>query len=334
MVPSSCNSLLALQEEGMQCKASLRAFTEDLIGKLGLSRREAEWLRRYDASRGEGNVYLYFPFCFREVFTTVALEDIRTLALSGILWMSYMRARDDTIDESGTADPTLLFLRDLYLRESLHLLYKLFPYSSRFWIYYSRYFDEYARAVLCERGNHSSVNSKYDLDDFHSIAKGKAAMAKYPVAAQAVLCGQEEKMAALTDSLECYYVGYQYWDDLMDWKEDLANSRYSLLLARALEHLSQENRTISDQLREQVARVIYYSGLAIEHLDRSFEWSERAYGLSLTAGCTIWAAHIKTLLQRIAVLKSDLSSMISEKRAELTASQPAALKPSTSMSGQ
>ena len=56
-------------------------------------------------------------------------------------------------------------------------------------------------------------------------------MAKYPVAALAILSGRDEKMPLLTQSLDCFYVGYQYWDDLIDWKQDVANSRYSLLLA-------------------------------------------------------------------------------------------------------
>ena len=40
--------------------------------------------------------------------------------------------------------------------------------------------------MLCEKGNHSSIDSHYDDAEFHWIAKGKAAMAKYPVAALAV----------------------------------------------------------------------------------------------------------------------------------------------------
>ena len=312
MFPPPAESSLNLQEEGARCKASLEAFTENLIAKLQVSQREAERLRKYDSSRNAGNVYLHFPFCFREAFTTVALQDVRTIALSGILWMSYMRAQDDTIDKPGTVDPTLLFLRDLYLRESLHLLYGILPHNSKFWNFYSTYFDEYAQSVLCEKGNHSSIESRYDDAEFHRIAKGKAAMAKYPVAALAVLSGDEEKMLLLTESLDCFHVGYQYWDDLVDWKEDLTNSKYSLLLARALEHITPEKRTVPpDQLREKIGRVVYYSGLAEEQLDRSFKWLERAYELSLTAGCTVWGTHVKRLQKQIVVLAADLCSIMS-----------------------
>lgn len=311
MSPPPAESL-NLQEEGARCKASLEAFTDRLTAKLVVSELEAERLRKYDNSRKDGNVYLHFPFCFREAFTTVGLDDIRTIALSGILWMSYMRTQDDTIDKAETADPNLLFLRDLYLRESLHLLYRIFPYNSRFWNFYSTYFDEYARAVLREKRNHSSIESDYIEDEFHSIAKGKAAMAKYPVAAQAVLTGQDEDdtLLLLTESLDCFHVGYQYWDDLVDWKEDLANSKYSLLLARALQHIAPEQRMVPpDQLRERIGRVVYYSGLAEEQLDRSFKWLERAYELSLTAGCTVWAAHVKKLQKQTEVLAGDLRSL-------------------------
>ena len=300
-----------LWEEGALCRASLQAFTERLITSLGVSQRDAERLRKYDSSRKEGNVYLHFPFCFREAFPTVALDDLRTIALSGILWMSYMRAQDDTIDKAGeTLNPGFLFLRDLYLRRSLHLLYKIFPHNSRFWDFYSTFFDEYARSVLCEKANHSSIESSYGDREFHGVAKGKAAMAKYPVAAQAVLSGQDEKMLLLTESLDCFHVGYQYWDDLVDWKEDLANSKYSLLLTKALEHVAPDRRTGTDQLRERIGRVVYYSGLAEEHLDQSFKWMERAYELSITAGCTVWAAHVKSAQKQTVALAADLRSIM------------------------
>ena len=300
-----------LREEGALCRASLEAFTERLITSLAISQRDAERLRKYDSTRKEGNIYLHFPFCFREAFATVALEDVRTIALSGILWMSYMRAQDDAIDRTGeTPNPNFLFLRDLYLRESLHLLYRLFPHSSPFWKFYSTYFDEYARSVLYEKANHSSIDSTFDDGEFHSIAKGKAAMAKYPVAALAVMSGQEEKLPPLTESLDCYHVGYQYWDDLVDWKEDLSSSKYTLLLTRALEHIAPGMRTVPGQLRERIGRVVYYSGLAEEHLDRSFKWSERAYELSITAGCSVWGAHIKSLQKQTVALAADLRAIM------------------------
>jgi hypothetical protein len=312
MVSPPTGLLQSLPEEGARCKASLKAFTERLIARLGVAQREAELLRKYDGSRVDGNVYLHFPFCFREVFTTVAVEDVRTIALSGALWMSYMRAQDDTIDRPGGVDSALLFLRDLYLRESVQLLYGMFPCGSRFWTFYSEYFDEYARSVLCEKDNHSSIESRYDAAEFHRIAEGKAAMAKYPVAALAVLSGEDEKMLLLTESLDCFHVGYQYWDDLIDWKEDLANSKYSLLLARALERIAPGMRPAPpDELREVIGRVVYYSGLAEEQLIWSFRYLDRACQLSLAAGCTVWAAHVETLQKQTVVLAADLRSLMS-----------------------
>jgi hypothetical protein len=305
-----------LLEEGAICRASLQAFTETLITSVGVPQPDAERLRKYDSSRKEGNVYFHFPFCFREAFAAVEIEDLRAIALSGILWMSYMRAQDDTIDKAGeTLNTNFLFLRDLYLRQSLHLLYGIFPQNSPFWNFYAAYFDEYARSVLCEKANHSSIESTFDDAEFHKIAKGKAAMAKYPVAALAVASGEGEKMPFLTESLDCFHVGYQYWDDLVDWKEDLASSKYSLLLTRALEPVAPEIRTVPGQLRENIGRVIYYSGLAEEQLDRSFQWLERAHELSLAAGCTAWAAHVKSLQKQTVALAADLRSIMLAKAA-------------------
>lgn len=302
--------LLNLEAEGACCKASLQAFTQSLVARLGLPQQLAEVLYRYDASRRDGNVYLHFPFCFADVFPNVPTDDLRTLSLSGVLWMSYMRAQDDAIDRPGTADPSLLFLRDAYMRESLHLLYKLLNWDSRFWSLYSTYFDEYARSVLDEQDKNLYMNVTEEAS-FHSIAKGKAAMAKYPVAALAILSGREDKLPLLAESLDCFHVGYQYWDDLVDWKEDFAAQKYSPLLARAIALIPAEKRSEQhERLRTQVGRVIYYSGLAQPQLHEAFKWFERASDLSLSAGSVIWANHVRTLQQQTVALSNDLRSIV------------------------
>jgi hypothetical protein len=310
-IPPPAETPVSLQEEGARCKASLQAFTSSVIARLALSASNAGQLLTRDSATRDGNVYFHFPFCFREAFPGVTLEHLRALALSGALWMSYMRVQDDTIDCFTAGDPAMLFLRDIYLRESLSLLYGIFPYESGFWTFYSAYFDEYARSVLAEKSERLSAASRYLDDDFHRIAKGKAAMAKYPVAAQAVLSGRLRVLPILEESLDSFHVGYQYWDDLVDWKEDLGNANYSLLLATAIQHLAPDQRDLPDvALREAIGRVVYYSGLAEEHLERSCTWFERAYELSLAAGCAAWGTHVKRLQTQTVELARDLRAIM------------------------
>jgi hypothetical protein len=219
-----------------------------------------------------------------------------------------MRAQDDAVDRPGAADPGILFLRDAYLRESLHLLYKLFPCESTFWSFYSTYFDEYARSVLHEQDKNLYMDGT-DAN-FHSIAKGKAAMAKYPVAALAVLSGQEDKLPLLAESLDCFHVGYQYWDDLVDWREDFETPKHSLLLARAVATIPPEKRSEQpEEFRAQVGRVVYYSGLAQQQLGEAFKWFEQASDLSLKVGGVMWANHVKTLQRQTVALANDLRSI-------------------------
>lgn len=314
-MPGHTTNWSLMQEEGARCKASLESFTESLIARIGLSEAEAEKLRKYDRSRRNGNMYLHFPFCFLESFAAIPLEQLRVVAFSGVLWMSYMRCHDDTIDNADAPDPIVLFLRDAYLRQSLHLLYQLFPHESKFWERYSAYFDEYARAVLRESRYHSSANSPYEEEEFCAIAKGKAAMAKYPVAALAVLSGHDENLAALTESLDCFHIGYQYWDDVVDWKQDLATSKYSLLLARAWQatDLSQREGPL-DRVRERIANGVYYSGLAQRNLDASYKWLQRAADLALQARCKTWADYVLKLQMQTVALSNDLQLIIARQK--------------------
>lgn len=312
-----------LEEEGRRCKTSLQAFTEDLIGRLGLSPGAAAMLRARDHAIKDDNMYLHFPFCFREAFPGVRVEDLSRLALSGILWMSYMRAQDDVLDKRAGVDPTLLVVRDLYWRESLRLLARIFIPDSAFWNYYARYGDDYAKAVLHETERHTSVDSAYGETEFWSLAQGKAAMAKYPVAAMAVLSGDYRTLSDLERSLDCFHIGYQYWDDLVDWKEDLANSQYSFLLARAFERmLPEERRGADEKVREGIGRIIYYSGLADEHLACAKDWLERAYECSQRAGCPVWAGYVKRHQRQTKALANDLHKIISKRHPGVSLERP------------
>jgi hypothetical protein len=135
-------------------------------------------------------------------------------------------------------------------------------------------------------------------------------MAKYPLAALAELSGHYENLALLTESLDCFHVGYQYWDDVVDWKEDFASSKYSLLLTRAFERI--ENREGSpDELRERIGHAVYYLGLAEANLQQSGRWLQRACDLSTEAGCLVWANYVKKLQRQTAVLAADMRSIMS-----------------------
>jgi squalene-hopene/tetraprenyl-beta-curcumene cyclase len=315
-------SQIDLGEEGARCKTSLERFTETLIIKLELSQTQAEQLRKYDRSRRNGNMYLHFPFCFREAFPAIEVERVRIIALSAVMWMSYMRAQDDTIDRNTSVDPLILFVRDLYLRESLHLLYALFPAESKFWNSYSAYFNQYATSVLRETQNHFAARSQYDVEEFCAIAKGKAAMAKFPVAALAELSGSSEKVSLLTESLDCFHVGYQYWDDVVDWKEDLAASKYSLLLSRATERSTSEDLNVSaDRLQEIIGCAVYFGGLAESNLQESYRWLQQSADLAIKAGCTIWANYVYRLQKQTANLANDLRSLMTSKKVEMDARQ-------------
>lgn len=301
--------------EGVRCKVALEEFTENLVSRLALPRSAADVLRRFDASLLSGSVYLHFPFCFCDAFPAVQLDHVRALSLSGVLWMSYMRTQDNTIDTGGHADAVALFLRDIYLRESVHILHSMFPVCSAFWDFYSTYFDEYARAVLREQEHRFPADDVQHYEtEYPAIAKGKAAMAKYPVAALAVLSGDSSALPLLCESLDCFHIGYQYWDDLVDWREDLSARQYTPLVAKAMAHLEPEDRTRPpDQLADKVGRIIYYSQLVQQQLDGAACWLDRAYEKSCSASCPAWSANIEKLQTQVSTLATDLRSIASSR---------------------
>jgi hypothetical protein len=122
------------------------------------------------------------------------------------------------------------------------------------------------------------------------------------------------------ESVDEFHVGYQFWDDLVDWKEDLISNNFSFLLSTAIEKLPAERRRLAvSDLPELIGPVLYRSGLADDHLGRALKCFERSHDLAIAAGANWWAAHVMVMTNQVARLAADLKSIMTRGRNQVLA---------------
>lgn len=258
------------------------------------------------------SAYDCFPYLFLPAFPGVDRERVGRLSLAGRLYANSLFVADALID--GDQPSLLTPLSVLRLQalqfESYRLLQGLFDRDSPFWECLRSFLTEFARAILLEQElvREGPCWSRLDVGRARELACGRSGVAKAAVAGLAALSGQEACIEPLTRAIDAYSFARQMFDDLCDWKQDLAHGLPSLLLARVLAEVGSGSG---------VAHAIYYGGharavleLALESLEKASEITRRFQGLP-------WE-HVTGELERSCCrLLADIERIVGQNRARL-----------------
>lgn len=249
------------------------------------------------------DVYTSFPSRFAAVF--VLDEDTQQklyfVNRSLYIYTSYM---DDVFDERETLKVDAYFLASLLRDHAFGLLNGLFPPSSDFWAFAKKYQRCDISATLQKRTKWNDPTS-YSLDEAFNIASGKASTAQMAVTALACLSNSSDLIPALEKSLDAFFIGLQFHNDLKNWREDFMARRFSYLLSQIIDRKELHEKLESVTL-EGLARMIYYTGLAEEILDHSIDCYRQALSYVHQVPCTDWKIAVDNSISETSVLLRNL----------------------------
>ncbi len=208
--------------------------------------------------------FYYYPFLFATAFPPVPLSRLRLLALSNRILLEALLLADQHVDQGLAWTPERLFLVDACYQGAVELLLPLFPLHHPFWGKATAWFARSARAVIREHAMHRFRVGAYEREAFVEISTGKTALIKTTLFALSSLSGTSAPFSALALSQDRFLTGFQYLDDLRDWREDLRHRNFTFLLTRALREggLAEQIDRAEPCLADRVGRVLYHGGLA------------------------------------------------------------------------
>ncbi|MEO8552528.1 MAG: hypothetical protein ABI678_21270, partial [Kofleriaceae bacterium] len=193
------------------------------------------------------------PLLFAPAFPEVPREALHALIPAGRMLAESIFVFDAVIDESADRAKRASDVakgQSLQL-EAIRMLVALFPGESRMWTALREDFIAYFSAIRAER---ELTLDTLDEPAALAIARGKAAVARSCVSALGILGQREELAVELAKLVTEFYLARQMWDDIVDWRRDLASGQSSLLLARTIQSLP------SDSARDlhTVGATLYY----------------------------------------------------------------------------
>lgn len=249
------------------------------------------------------DVYTSFTSLFSEMF--VLDEDAqKKLYFANRSLYIYAMYTDGILDERETIKTDVYFFISLLRDHAYALLNELFPQSSDFWAFAKKYQRRVIAATLEERTKWNDPTS-YSLDEAFDIASGKAATAQMMTTALACLSDSPELIEPLEKSLDAFFTGLQFRDDLKDWRADFLAGRYSYLLSQIITRKELKEKLESVTL-EELARMIYFTGLAEEILDHAIDQYRQALSRVHDVPCTDWKIAIDNSISETSVILRNL----------------------------
>lgn len=248
------------------------------------------------------DVYTSFTFLFSKAF--VLDEDIqKKLYFVNRSLYIYTMYLDDVFDEQEAFKVDVWFLVSLLRDHTYMLLNSLFPQSSHFWTFAKKYQQRLITATLQERTKWNNPTS-YSLDEAFNIASGKASTAQMMTTALAYLSDSLGLIGPFEKSLDAFFTGLQFRDDLRDWRADFIAGRYSYLLSQIIDRKGLNKNLESIDL-EELGRMIYFTGLAEEILDHVIDYYRQALSYIHNVHCTDWKVAIdKSIYETTIILRN------------------------------
>ncbi len=251
------------------------------------------------------DIYTSFTYLFSQAF--VLDEDThKKLYFANRSIYLYTMYMDDIFDEQEALKVDAYFLVSLLRDHAYVLLNDLFSKSSDFWVFAKKYQRRVITATLEERTKWNNPTS-YSLDEAFKIASDKASTAQMATTALACLSHSPDLIRPFEKSLDAFFTGLQFRDDLKDWRIDFLAGRYSYLLSQIIERKGLKKKLESITL-EELARMIYFTGLAEEILDYSIDYYRQSLSYVENIPCTDWKIALDTCISETSVMLRNLKA--------------------------
>ena len=215
------------------------------------------------------DIYTSFTSLFSQTFELDEETYGKLYCINRSLYI-YTIYTDGIFDEQEAPRIDVWFLVSLLRDHANVLLNGLFSKNSEFWTFARKYQRRVITSTLEERSKWNQPKS-YSLDEAFNIASGKASMAQMMTTALACLSNSTELIRPLEKSLDAFFAGLQFRDDLRDWRVDFLAGRYSYLLSQIIERKGLTEKLDSITL-DELARMVYFTGLAEEILGHAIDF--------------------------------------------------------------
>jgi squalene-hopene/tetraprenyl-beta-curcumene cyclase len=227
-----------------------------------------------------------FYFCYASLFTETKNSVIDSLNIAGYYYYKYLLATDAMVDSRDAQHSYLnLVFSNFYHESSIRVLSNLFDVHSCFWSFWQKRKQEYLNAFVTDKKFLPSLPDT----DFQDLADCKSSNGKSAIDALFALgyIGKTE-YEILLQSHKLFSAGFQYYDDVLDLKQDLGNRQTNIALCELKIQLPEDEFKSCLSNPDRAVAKMYLSGVAKKILRKSIASFEEAESIIKDVDCSLW----------------------------------------------
>lgn len=257
--------------------------------------------------------YQYYPRLFKAYFRNIDNKTLTMLSDAGYLYYQSILKVDSIVDDKDISGfSQMLMLQE----EAIKRLASIYGLDSVFWEYWAKRKKEYFNAVVIEK---SLDYNNILFSDYEDLADKKSAFGKIAIDCLHLLSNNEDISIyqTLLKSHRYFSVGFQLYDDVKDFKEDVEKGQFNWAVYELKKKVSSEELNnnvnalhkllfIRETGQEVLGKSIQYFNKSIgvlQNLDKQSEWLETVEEMrqTIVGYLDVTCGYIKTIEKKIEV---------------------------------
>lgn len=235
-----------------------------------------------------------FYFNYASLFTTVRTKQLDNINIAGYFYFRYLISTDAIFDNKQSEKNIFknLISSNWYHEESIKILSNIFSITDDFWKNWNNRKKEYLQAFKIDKLFLNNISE----EDFEMLADYKSANGKTAIdILWALNLINETEYLNLLKSHRLFSCGFQYYDDVIDLKQDYLNKQTNIALSELIPLVNE------DQLEdiEVLLKLLYIKGIANKLLNRSIHKFQEALNAVDSINCPLWKNVIELKIKEV-----------------------------------
>jgi hypothetical protein len=214
--------------------------------------------------------YKNYPRLFSNYFDAIDEEIIGQLSQAGYLYYHATLLVDGLIDDKEFDQlPLIMHLQE----ETIKSLTAIYGSKSIFWKYWNNRKKEYFKAVETEKK--LSYDREISFVEYAELADQKSAFGKVAIDCIYLLSNQKDEALyhALLQSHYYFSVGFQLYDDVKDYREDLKKGQFNWAIYEQQKAMAEAPLNVDDGV---LHKLLFINGIGQNVLGKSISCFRRA----------------------------------------------------------
>ena len=212
--------------------------------------------------------YEYYPKLFHKYYPKIDEPTINILSEAGYSYYLSILKLDSIIDNKEFHK---IFQVLNLQEETIKKLSSVYSHQHSFWKYWDKRKTEYFEAISLEK----NLWNNPDVDSYNEVADKKSSFGKVAIDCLYTLSENkdEETYNLLLESHKYFSIGFQLYDDVIDFSEDLEKKQFNMAvyeLSKVIDFAKYNNDA------NILSKLLYIEGIEIKVLDESIRYLDKA----------------------------------------------------------